>query len=67
MCIFLTNTQAKIAKEQRFHSSESTVQRAHPNISMALDTESHLLQLCTDGNLPALKDLISKTSLLSKD
>ena len=32
-------------------------------ISMASDTESQLLQLCTDGNLPALKDLITKQAL----
>ena len=30
---------------------------------MASDTQSQLLQLCTDGNLPALKDLITKQEL----
>ena len=30
---------------------------------MASDTESQLLQLCTDGNLPTLKDLITKQEL----
>ena len=30
---------------------------------MALDTETQLLQLCTDGNIPALKVLITKHTL----
>ena len=30
---------------------------------MASDTETQLLHLCTDGNLPALKDLITKQAL----
>ena len=32
-------------------------------MSMATDSESQLLQLCTDGNLPALKDLITMQGL----
>ena len=32
-------------------------------MSMASDRESQLLQLCIDGNLPALKDLITKKEL----
>ena len=31
--------------------------------SRALDTETQLLQLCTDGNIPALKGLITKHTL----
>ena len=57
-------SEAKIAKEQRFHhSSRSADKLAYSNISMASDTESKLLQLCTGGNLPTLKDLITKQGL----